>query len=85
MDDNQIFSEHHTCLVCGKLYVLQVTYDLQGSLLACAPTSTSARVLPVPDRPVIVCVQHTGIEVAAALAQHDAGDHAPDHDHDHDD
>jgi len=34
---------------------------------------------------LIVCVQHAGIEVAAALAKHYSGDHEHDHEHDDDD
>ena len=85
MSDSQTVGEQHGCLVCGKVYYLHVTYDLQGSMLACVPTSAGVRVLPVPDQPLIVCVQHAGIEVAAALAEHVSGDHAHDHEHDDDD
>ena len=83
MVDSQTVGEHHRCLVCGRLYHLQVTYDSQSNIVACAPTDSHVRVLPGLDQLLIVCAQHAGVEVAAALAEHYAN--ADEHDHDHND
>jgi hypothetical protein len=63
---------------------LQVTYDSEDNIATCVPTETNAqvRVLPAPDQFLIVCAQHQGVEVAAALAEHyfPAGGHNHEHD-----
>jgi hypothetical protein len=84
MAESQTLGEHHSCLVCRRVHHVHVTYNSQGSLLACVPTRSGVRVLPVPDQPVIVCVEHTGLEVAAALAALYAEADAHAHVHDDD-
>lgn len=80
---NVTASEQHGCIVCGRIYSLQVTYDSEGLMLSCVATSPGGRVLPVPDQPLIVCSQHSGSDVGAALAEHLA--RGSEHDHEHDD
>ena len=82
MLDSQTVSEPHGCIVCGKTYRLHITYDAQGIILGCLAADPGARVLPYPDRPLIACTQHAGVEVAAALAEqyHEAFEHADEDD-----
>lgn len=85
MVDNQTIDAYHNCSVCHREYHVQVTYDDEGNIVACIPIDTEReiRVLHAADQLVIVCAQHQGIEVAAALAEHyfQTGGH----DHEHDD
>jgi hypothetical protein len=76
--------EHHSCLICEKLYDLEVTYDRHGERLNAVALSEGIRVLPHPDRPLVVCAKHSGVEVGAALAKLEAEAAEHDHDHDHD-
>jgi hypothetical protein len=70
-------NEPHGCIVCGKIYRLHITLDAEGIILECSPADPGVRVLPHPDRPLIACTQHAGVEVAAALAEqyHEAFEH----------
>ena len=85
MADGQITDERHDCVVCGRLYSLQVTYDSEGRMLSCVATSPGVRVLPDPNQPLVACSNHSGSEVGAALAERFFGPHEPDHDHTHED
>lgn len=81
MADGQTIDEHHACIVCGRLYSLQVTYDSENHMRSCVATSPSGRVLPNPTQPVVACSIHSGSEVGAALAERYFGPPAHDHEH----
>jgi len=85
MADGQINDERHDCVVCGRLYSLQVTYDAEGQMRSCVATSPGVRVLPDPNQPLVTCSVHSGSEVGAALAERFFGPHAHEHDHAHQD
>lgn len=79
MPDGEILNENHGCIVCGRLYTLQVAYDAEGQMLSCVAASPEVRVLPDPDRPLVVCISHSGSQVGAALAERFFGPREHDH------
>jgi hypothetical protein len=86
MTDSRTVLEYYACLVCERLHHIEATYDNKGNLLAWIPVGSGTRRLPFPDQVVLVCAQHSGVEVAAALAKEmsEGDDHDHEHEHEHD-
>jgi hypothetical protein len=78
MSDNPNVMEQHGCIVCGKVYNVQVEYAPDGRLLDCTVTSPGGRRVPDEHWPLVACERHTETEIENALAKHYPGKAAED-------
>jgi len=73
MPDNTHVMEQHGCIVCGKVYNLQVEYAPDGRLVDCTVTSPGGRRVTDAHWPLAACTKHTQSEIETALAKHYPG------------
>jgi hypothetical protein len=73
MADNSNVMEQHGCIVCGKVYQLQVEYAPDGGLVDCKVTSPGGRRVRDAHWPLVACDKHSQVEINAALARHYPG------------
>ena len=73
MSDNSNVVEQHGCIVCGKVYNLQVEYAPDGRLVDYTVTSPGGRRVQDDHWPLVACDRHTPVEIETALARHYPG------------
>ena len=73
MSEKSNVVEQHGCIVCGKVYTLQVQYAPDGQLVDCTVTSPGGWRVPDVHWPLVACTTHTPAEIDTALARHYPG------------
>lgn len=66
--------EQHGCIVCGKTYMLKVTYAGDGKIQKCIVTTLGGRRVIDERRPFVVCDSHSTTEIELALTRHSRRD-----------
>jgi hypothetical protein len=73
MPENSSVMEQHGCIVCGKVYQLQVEYAPDGRLVDCMVTSPGGQRVQDAHWPLVACDKHSQSEIDTALARHYPG------------
>ena len=73
MAENSNVMEQHGCIVCGKVYQLQVEYAPDGRLVDCMVTSQGGQRVQDAHWPLVACTKHGQLEIDTALAKHYPG------------
>lgn len=66
MIENKNVVKAHGCIVCARLFNILAVYAPDGGLVDCTVTSSSGRIVPNEQQPMVACETHSAEEVEAA-------------------
>jgi hypothetical protein len=73
MPQSESQTEQHGCLVCGKIYFLEVTYGKTGNVETCDVLTPGGHQVADPHRALVACNHHSSTQIEDALTNHYPG------------